>query len=148
MVEPIVTGLGYEFVGVEYNPHPMNGLLRVYIDSQQGILLEDCAKVSHQVSGMLDVEDPIAGNYRLEVSSPGMDRPLFNPEQFIKFKSKMVSVTLFQPCLGRRKITGEIAGVESDSVKLIEKEQVFEIAFADIKGARLIPEYMIEKRKV
>ncbi len=78
LIEPIVEGLGYECIGIEYNPHPKNGLLRVYIDAEQGVLLEDCTKVSHQISGMLDVEDPISDNYELEVSSPGIDRPFLN----------------------------------------------------------------------
>ena len=72
LIEPIVEGLGYGCWGIEYHPHPRHGLLRVYIDSANGILVDDCSKVSHQISGVLDVEDPIQGNYQLEVSSPGM----------------------------------------------------------------------------
>ena len=67
LIEPIIEGLGYECVGIDYNPHPKHGLLRIYIDSENGILVEDCSKVSHQISGVLDVEDPIQGNYHLEV---------------------------------------------------------------------------------
>ena len=78
LIEPIVEGLGYECVGIDYNPHPKHGLLRIYIDSENGILVEDCTKVSHQISGVLDVEDPIQGNYQLEVSSPGSDLSLIH----------------------------------------------------------------------
>jgi len=70
LIEPIVEGLGYECVGIDYNPHPKHGCLRIYIDSENGILVEDCSKVSHQISGVLDVEDPIQGNYQLEFLLP------------------------------------------------------------------------------
>ncbi len=82
LIEPIIEGLGYECVGIDYNPHPKHGLLRIYIDSENGILVEDCSKVSHQISGVLDVEDPIQGNYHLEVSSPGAERPFYKISQF------------------------------------------------------------------
>jgi len=85
LIEPIVEGLGYECVGIEYNPHPKHGLLRIYIDSDNGILVEDCTKVSHQISGVMDVEDPILGNYHLEISSPGEDRPFFKVSQFERY---------------------------------------------------------------
>lgn len=104
LIEPIVEGLGYECVGIEYNAHPRHGLLRVYIDAEQGVLLEDCTKVSHQISGMLDVEDPISDNYELEVSSPGMDRPFFKLSQFEQFMGSTVTINLFKPINKQRKI--------------------------------------------
>ena len=145
LIEPIVEGLGYECVGIEYNPHPRHGLLRVYIDSEQGILVEDCSKVSHQVSGMLDVEDPIQGNYQLEISSPGDDRPLFKINQFEQFIGKMVNVNLFKPIEKRRKITGLIVKVEGENVFLQEGDQVYEVPFQAMSKARLVPEYLIKK---
>ena len=145
LIEPIVEGLGYECVGIEYNPHPKHGLLRIYIDSDNGILVEDCSKVSHQISGVLDVEDPIQGNYQLEISSPGEDRPFFKVSQFERYVGSTVLINLFKAIDGRRKITGVIEKVEGDIITLKEGEQVFEVPFVAMSKARLVPEYLIEK---
>jgi ribosome maturation factor RimP len=145
LIEPIVEGLGYECVGVEYNPHPKNGLLRIYIDSEQGILVEDCSKVSHQVSGVLDVEDPIQGNYQLEVSSPGEDRPFFKIVQFERFIGSTVMVNLFKAIGGRKKIKGLIEKVDGEVVTLLEEGQVFEVPFTAMSKVRLVPDYLNEK---
>ncbi len=145
LIEPTVEGLGYECVGIEYNPHPKHGLLRVYIDSENGILVEDCTKVSHQISGVMDVEDPIQGNYHLEISSPGEDRPFFKVSQFERYIGSTVFVNLFKTINGRRKITGLIEKVEGDVITLQEGDQVFEVPFGAMSKARLVPEYLIEK---
>lgn len=145
LIEPIVEGLGYECVGIDYNPHPKHGLLRIYIDSSNGILVDDCSKVSHQVSGVLDVEDPIPGNYHLEVSSPGADRPFFKVSQFERFIGSIVNVNLFASINGHRKITGRIEKVDGDIITLSEGEQEFAIPFSAMSKARLVPEYLIEK---
>ena len=145
LIEPIVEGLGYECVGIDYNPHPKHGLLRIYIDSENGILVDDCTKVSHQVSGVLDVEDPIQGNYQLEVSSPGADRPFFKISQFERYVDSSVLVSLFKAINGRKKITGRIVKVVDDIITLAEGEQIFEVPFDAMSKARLVPEYIIEK---
>jgi ribosome maturation factor RimP len=145
LIEPIVEGLGYECVGIDYNPHPKHGLLRIYIDSDNGILVDDCTKVSHQISGVLDVEDPIPGNYQLEVSSPGEDRPFFKISQFDRFIGNTVLVNLFTRIDDRRKITGIITKVEGDDIFLQDGDQVFKVPFAAMSKARLVPEYLIEK---
>ncbi len=145
LIEPIVEGLGYECVGIEYNPHPQHGMLRIYIDSENGILLDDCSKVSHQLSGVLDVEDPIQGNYQLEISSPGEDRPFFKLSQFQRFAGNMVTINLFSAIDKRKKITGQIKTVEGDDVLLQEGEQIFRIPFQAISKARLVPEYLVNK---
>lgn len=145
LIEPIVEGLGYECVGIEYNPHPKNGLLRIYIDAEDGVVLEDCTKVSHQISGMLDVEDPISDNYELEVSSPGADRPFFKLSQFERFVGSNVIVNLFKPINKQRKITGEIVTVEGDIIVLQQLGQNIEIPFQAMSKARLVPEYLIKK---
>jgi ribosome maturation factor RimP len=142
LIEPIVEGLGYECIGIEYSPHPKHGLLKIYIDSAAGIQLEDCTKVSHQISGVLDVEDPIQGNYQLEISSPGLDRPLFTLNQFEQWKNNMVRVNLFRPVESRKKITGLILGVEGENILLQENDQVLEIPFQAISKARLVPDYV------
>lgn len=145
LIEPVVEGLGYECVGIEYNPHPKHGLLRVYIDSEAGIQLEDCSKVSHQISGVLDVEDPIQGNYRLEISSPGADRPLFKIADFQRFEGRLVTVNLFRSVAQRKKITGTILGVEDDTIQLEEDGQVFTVPLQAISKARLVPDYSVVK---
>lgn len=145
LIEPIVEGLGYECVGIEYNPHPTHGMLRIYIDSENGILLEDCSKVSHQLSGVLDVEDPIQGEYQLEVSSPGADRPFFKLSQFQRFIGSTVLVNLFKPIDKRRKITGQIAAVEGEAVVLQDGEKLLSVPFQAMSKARLVPEYLLNK---
>jgi ribosome maturation factor RimP len=145
LIEPIVEGLGYECVGIEYHPHPRHGLLRIYIDSANGILVDDCSKVSHQISGALDVEDPIQDNYQLEVSSPGTDRPFFYVHQFEQFIGSTVLVNMYQAIAGRKKITGIIEKVVDDIITLREADQVFEVPFDAMSKARLVPDYLIEK---
>jgi len=145
LIEPIVEGLGYECVGIEYNPHPKHGMLRIFIDSENGILLDDCTKVSHQLSGMLDVEDPIPGEYQLEVSSPGEDRPIFKLNQFERFIGSTVTVNLFKPIEKRRKITGQIQAVQGNDVMLQEGEQTIKVPFQAMSKARLVPEYLLKK---
>jgi ribosome maturation factor RimP len=145
LIEPIVEGLGYECVGIDYNAHVTQSLLRIYIDSENGILLDDCSKVSHQISGVLDVEDPIQSRYQLEVSSPGTDRPFFKPSQFARFIGSTVTVTLFKALNNRKKITGLIVKVDGDVITLQESEQLYEIAFDAMSKARLVPEYTIAK---
>lgn len=156
LIEPIVEGLGYECVGIEYNPHPKHGLLRIYIDSENGILVEDCTKVSHQISGVMDVEDPILGNYHLEISSPGEDRPFFKVSQFERYIGSTVLVHLFKAIDGRRKITGLIEKVEGDIItlrhaqdgRLLEGDQVFEVPFIAMSKARLVPESRVFKQSI
>lgn len=145
LIEPIVEGLGYECVGIEYNPHPKNGLLRIYIDGAKGVLLEDCSKVSHQISGVLDVEDPIVGNYDLEVSSPGAERPFFKLSQFERFIGHLVTINLFKPINKQRKIVGKIEKVEGDVVCLQLGEKSVDISLKAMSKARLVPEYQIKK---
>jgi ribosome maturation factor RimP len=145
LLEPVIEGLGYECVGIEFNPHPKHGLLRIYIDSPNGIVLDDCTKVSHQISGVLDVEDPIAGEYQLEISSPGTDRPLFKIGQFQRFIGKAVKVQLYAPVNQRKRITGVILGVDGENILLEEDGQNFSIPFQAISKARLVPEYLFEK---
>jgi ribosome maturation factor RimP len=144
LVEPVVTGLGFELVGVEFDTHQR--VLRVYIDCERGIVVDDCSKVSHQLSGLLDVEDPIPSNYHLEVSSPGMDRPLFVPEHFERFKGALARIQLARPISGRRRFKARLLGVEGDNVLLADGEERFEIPFDAIDRARLVPEFELSKK--
>jgi len=142
LVRNVVEPMGYEFVGIDYaQPGRGEGLLRVYIDHPDGIQLDDCAGVSHQLSGVLDVEDPIRGEYNLEVSSPGLDRPLFAPEQFRRFVGHEAQVRLAAAVPGRRKYRGEILRVDDEAVVMRVDNEEVRLVFAQIDTARLIPEF-------
>jgi len=140
LIEPVLDRLGYELVGLDFSPRPGTGLLRIYIDSPQGITLEDCTKVSHQVSGLLDVEDPIHGPYTLEVSSPGLDRPLFTREHFSRYAGNRIRVQLHFLHEGRRKFTGVLHGVEQDNVLIEEDGSLVSVPLEQIAKANLVPE--------
>jgi ribosome maturation factor RimP len=134
--------MGYELVGVELVRRGAAGLLlRVYIDQPEGITLDDCAAVSHQLSGVLDVEDPIRERYLLEVSSPGMDRPLYTPAHYARFEGHKAKLKLAEPRDGRRNYTGVLRGSEGGMVRIEVEGQVFEVPFDHIESARLVPEF-------
>ncbi len=139
LLEPVVTGLGYECVGIELDGSIRNRLLRVYIDHKDGIVVRDCTKVSHQLSGVLEVEDPIAEQYQLEVSSPGLERPLFTLEHFQRFVGQQAQLCLRRLIQDRKKPRGLLVGVR-DSLILLqdENEFVLEIPFDLIDRAHLI----------
>jgi ribosome maturation factor RimP len=140
LVEPAVTALGYELVGVEFS-HGKPGLLRVYIDSEDGITVHDCEAVSHQVSGLLDVEDPIAGQYSLEVSSPGLDRPLFQARDFERFAGQAVRLRLTAPLNGRRNFRGLLRGMQGNQVIVQLDDEELRVELDEIDQARLVPDY-------
>ncbi len=141
LIQPVVEDLGYEFVGLEYSSNPKNPALVLYIDQPNGIAVEDCEKVSREVASLLDVEDPIPGNYVLEVSSPGLDRPLFSLSQFEQFAHSIAQVTLFAPVSGRRKFKGRILGVTGDQVRIDQDGTEVQLEFGNIAKARLVPDY-------
>lgn len=142
MLEPGIRSLGYELVGVDFQTGGKGGgLLRVYIDSAAGISADDCQKVSYQVSGVLDVEDPIPGHYTLEVSSPGLDRMLFRPEDFDRFAGQLVKVRLAYPLEGQRRFKGRLAGMRGENVVIKEDDMEISLPFDQIEQARLVPEY-------
>jgi len=142
LIEPIITGLGYEFVGAELTGQGKSSVLLVLIDSENGVLVTDCSKVSHQISGVMDVEDPISGQYRLEVSSPGLERPLYTLAHFERFKGSLVKLELRQSTLeGQRKFTGDILDVKDDVVHLHVDEEEIEIPFSLIKKAKLVVKF-------
>lgn len=137
----VVEAMGYELVGVEFHPRRDNSLLRVYIDGESGITLDDCRRVSHQIGGVLDVEDPIAGRYTLEISSPGLDRPLFEPRDFARFAGSEVRVQLRELLDGRRKLTGRLLGMRDDDVVIVDGEgREWRVPLERIEKARLVPE--------
>jgi ribosome maturation factor RimP len=141
LLQPLVEALGYEFVGLDFGNDPKNPALVVYIDQDSGIAVEDCENVSREVAALLDVEDPIPGRYNLEVSSPGLDRPLFTAEQYQQFVGEMVRISLFAPEEGRRKFKGTILGVEDGQVKLKLDGSEVSLEMSNIAKARLVPDY-------
>ncbi|MFP4129553.1 MAG: ribosome maturation factor RimP [Halorhodospira sp.] len=122
LLEPTVAGLGYELVGVEMVGAKGNRTLRVYIDTPAGIRVEDCEAVSHQVSGVLDVEDPIEGAYNLEVSSPGLDRPIFKAADYDRFSGERIKLRLQEFHEGRRRIKGVLGGLDGEHVVVRDAE--------------------------
>ena len=141
LIEPTVDALGFELVGVLLRGGRPRGLIRVYIDHEEGVTVDDCVQVSHRVNGLLDVEDPIPGEYDLEVSSPGADRPLFMERDFNRFAGTGLKVTLSAPVAGRRRFTGMLGGYD-DGVVLIDDQGIrhcFEIS--RIESARLVPQW-------
>ena len=141
MLQPLVEDLGYEFVGLEYTGQSKNAVLRIYIDREQGIDLDDCGRVSGEVAALLDVEDPISGQYNLEVSSPGLDRPLFTLEQCARFAGEQVQMTVFAPVEGRRKFKGRILSVTGDALNIDQDCAEIALDFSNIAKARLVPDY-------
>ena len=141
MLQPLVEDLGYEFVGLEYTGQSKNAVLRIYIDREQGIDLDDCGRVSGEVAALLDVEDPISGQYNLEVSSPGLDRPLFTLEQCARFAGEQVQITAFAPVEGRRKFKGRILSVTGDTLNIDQDGAEIALDFSNIAKARLVPDY-------
>ncbi|WP_354695801.1 ribosome maturation factor RimP [Elongatibacter sediminis] len=141
LLQPLVTELGFEFVGLEYSSNPKNPVLVLYIDKPEGIAVEDCETVSREAAALLDVEDPIPGHYVLEVSSPGLDRPLFTPEQFERFAGEVAQVSVFAPVSGRRKFKGRILGVDDSEIRIEQDGEAIVLEHGNIAKARLVPDY-------
>ena len=142
LLTPVVADLGLECLGVEYSPSHGNGLVRVYIDaSGRAVTVDDCEAVSRQVSATLDVNDPIPSRYTLEVSSPGLDRPLYTPEQFARFAGRAAKVETNLAIAGRRRFQGPILAVEGGDVVLEQDGSPVRIAHGNIHKAKLVPQY-------
>lgn len=141
IIEPIVASLEYDLWGIDFVSQGRNSMLRVYIDHEDGITLEACEAVSRQVSAVLDVEDPITDEYTLEVSSPGLDRPLFKLEQYVAWAGAMVSLRLRVPFEGRRRFKGVIKGVEDLDVVLVADGHELLLPIESIEKAQVIPQF-------
>jgi ribosome maturation factor RimP len=138
LIEAPIESLGYEVVGVEYNKNGHDAILRIYIDSEQGISIEDCERVSHQVSGILDVEEPITVAYSLEVSSPGFDRPLFKARDFERFAGSEAKIAMKLPINGRRNFKGILQGFSDGNVLIEVDGEVYDLPLTKLAKARLI----------
>ena len=147
-VAPALAELGLECLGVEWNAGHGGGLLRVYIDSLQhdgdaanAVSVDDCEAAIREISALLDVEDPIPGHYVLEVSSPGIERPLFNAAQFARFIGEEAKVTLKLPREGRRRMRGRIAAVEGERIGMDVDGTRIDVAADEIESAHLVPDW-------
>jgi ribosome maturation factor RimP len=142
MFEPVVQGLGYALVEIEYQPNPKHGVLRLSIDREDGdIQLDDCTAVSHQISALLDVEEPLSGRFNLEVSSPGLDRPLRKIEDFQKFIGEIVKLKTSMALAGQRNFKGQLLAVENDELVLDCDHKQIRVPHAAIDKARLVPNF-------
>jgi ribosome maturation factor RimP len=139
MLESTVEALGFDLWGVEYLSQGKHSVLRVYIDRVEGISVENCAAVSVQVGSVLDVEDPISGEYTLEVSSPGMDRLLFKLEQYPGYVGEILDVRLRSPYEGRRRYKGVLKGIEGEDVIIQVDDHEYLLPHSAIDKARIEP---------
>ncbi len=143
LLTPTVRGLGYELLGVEWSRSGRGTTIRVYIDFPTGVTVDDCSRVSEHVSDILDVEAPISGEYTLEVSSPGVDRPLFNIEQHRRFLGETIQIRLRELVSGRRKVTGALRQVDDAHITVDADGERFVIPFACVERSRLVPDWNV-----
>ena len=148
LLAPTVQALGLDLLGAEYLPAPGGATVRLYIDvpqadaAERSVGIEDCEAVSREVSAQLDVEDPISGNYTLEVSSPGLDRPLFGAAHFARFSGETAKVALKLPQDGRRRLQGAILRVEGDRVVFGVDGNEVAVDIGNVDKARLVPDWV------
>lgn len=137
IVQPVIDSLGFELWHMELEGGGNSSLLRLYIEHADGITLEDCERVSREVSATLDVEDPFSARYRLEISSPGLERPLVSEAHFRRFIGEKIRVSTYAPVEGKRKFMGVLTEVDQDQVRLNCEGEIVCLTFADIAKARL-----------
>jgi ribosome maturation factor RimP len=138
---PTVEALGLELWGIEYFSRGKGSLLRIYIDGPNGVNVDDCERVSKQISGLLDVEEPIQSQYTLEVSSPGFDRPLFKAAHYRRFIGATVDLRLNFPFEGRRRFVGQLTAFENDEVVVRVDDTEYLLPLENVQRARLVPVY-------
>jgi ribosome maturation factor RimP len=141
LIEPVVAAMGFELWGIDHLSQGKNSRLVIYIERESGVSVEDCADISRQVSAVMDVEDPIAGEYRLEVSSPGMARPLYSLDQFTRFQGHHVALKLRTAFDGRRKYQGLLVGVEGDEILLQLNGEEYCFPIESIDSAHIVPQF-------
>lgn len=140
LVEPVMTELGCEYLGAELFPYGHHRKLRVFIDKPTGVTVDDCAAVSHRIGAILDVEDLIPGEYRLEISSPGFDRPLFELAHYQRFVGRQANVRLKDKIDNRRNLKGVIESVENETISMKVDGQSIRFQLNDVGRAHLLQE--------
>jgi ribosome maturation factor RimP len=140
LLEPVVAALGYELLEVEWSSAGRNSLVRAYIDRTDGagIGLDDCERASRSIGAVLDAEDPIGSEYRLEVSSPGFDRPLRTEAHFARFAGSEARIELAEPLEGRRRFRGRLGTVADGKVTIEVDRKEWKLPLAGISKARLV----------
>ena len=139
LLRPTVEALGFELWGLEFRSQGRHTLLRIYIDSENGVTVDDCAAVSRHVGGVLDVDDPISGEYTLEVSSPGIDRLLFRLEQYSPYVGEWIELRLRTPFEGRRKYKGTLKGIDGEDVVVQVDDHEYLLPHTAIEKAQVRP---------
>jgi len=140
LLEPTIERLGFELTDLDVRLSGKGGLLRLTIDKPDGIDLDDCEKVSHAASALLDVEDPVAGEYNLEVSSPGLDRKLTKVEHFQRFEGETLKITMRFPIVGRRRFRGKLVSSNDENIVVEVDGEAHSLPLAMIDTARLVPD--------
>ena len=141
LFEPVVNGMGYELIEIEHFPNPKHGVLRLYIDKEDGITVDDCSSVSHQISALIDVEDPVRGQFNLEISSPGADRPLRRLQDFQRFTGSLVKLKTAMPLEGQRNFKGRLLEASEDTVVIETDDEEISLPMSAVEKARIVPEY-------
>ena len=147
ILEPVVSGMGFDFVGTEQVNRDGAKVLCVYVNKTGGVNLDECADISHQIGGVLDVEDIMAARYRLEVSSPGLEQPLFTPEQFQDCLGKKLSVKLSVMRDKQRRFTGFLTSATSEEIVLQLDDEAKTLAYADMAKAHIVYEFEQKTRQ-
>lgn len=141
MLRPAVEEVGVELLGIEFVSAGKHSILRIFIDHENGIDVDNCAEVSRQVGAILDVEDPISTEYNLEVSSPGLDRPLFTKAHYEAVVGETVNIRLALPLNGRRKFKGKLEAIENDTLIVTVDGQDYELVISNIDKGNLVPNF-------
>jgi ribosome maturation factor RimP len=141
LLAPAVTALGLRIWGIEYLAQGKRSVLRIYIDADAGVTVDDCERVSKQASDLLDVEDLLNASYTLEVSSPGLDRVLFKRDQFAESIGETVDIRLNYPVEGRRRLVGPMRGLEDDELVVQVDDAEFVVALDNVQRARIVPQF-------
>jgi len=141
LLAPTVQGMGFVIWGVELLSQGRHSKLRLYIDSPDGVAVEDCARVSRQVADLLDVEDVMPQSYTLEVSSPGMDRILFKPEQYDASVGEQVEIRLNFPFDGKKRFVGLLAGLEDGEAVVQVGDEEYLLPLENVQRARIVPQF-------
>ena len=146
LFEPVVNGMGFDLIEIEHFPNPKHGVLRLFIDKPvgsdvEGVVIEDCSAVSRQISALIDVEDPIRGQFNLEVSSPGLDRPLRRLQDFQRFTGSLVKLKTVTPLQGQRNFKGRLLDANEDVVVIETDAEEISLPMNAIEKARIVPEF-------
>ena len=141
LFEPVVKGMGFDLIEIEHFPNPKHGVLRLYIDKEGGVNVDDCSTVSRQISALIDVEDPVSGQFNLEISSPGVDRPLRRLVDFQRFTGSLVKLKTVMPLEGQRNFKGRLLEASEETVVIETDDEEISLPMTAIDKARIVPEY-------